>query len=320
MARSATRAAGGGMRSRAVRVWSIKTNTGASGRKTKKSYTVRWTVAGLEKSKTYATRALADNFRSDLMQAQNRGEMFDTESGLPDSMTQVKEAMTWLAFAEAYLSMKWPGAAAKSRTSRVEALVTVTPVLVRDLPGRPDVELLRTALRDYVLPPNMRNAELPAALVPAVGWLRRASLPLTELVEASTVRAGLEALALKLDGKPAAATTARRKRSVFYNALQYAVEVEALDYNPVDKLRVRSQRKKIAQVGDRRVVINQRQALELLTAVSYVGRRGSVGRGERLGAVCACMYFGALRPVEALGLREQDCHLPASCLDCGAER
>ncbi|MBF9135381.1 tyrosine-type recombinase/integrase [Plantactinospora sp. S1510] len=84
-----------------------------------------------------------------------------------------------------------------------------------------------------------------------------------------------------------------------------------MEFNPVDKLRVRSTRKKVAAVIDRRVVVNPRLAEELLTALSYVGRRGRFWRGERLVAFFACMYFGALRPGEALALREQDCHLPA---------
>ncbi|TWJ24223.1 tyrosine-type recombinase/integrase [Micromonospora endolithica] len=37
-----------------------------------------------------------------------------------------------------------------------------------------------------------------------------------------------------------------------------------------------------------------------------------MGRGERLVAFFACLYFAALRPSEALALREQDCHLPAT--------
>ncbi|MFI7228375.1 hypothetical protein ACIBO5_34590 [Nonomuraea angiospora] len=56
-------------------------------------------------------------------------------------------------------------------------------------------------------------------------------------------------------------------------------------------------------------MVNARQAQELLTAVTYVGRRG---RGRRLMALFACMYYAALRPAEAVGLRIQGCHLPAS--------
>ncbi|MFC6018435.1 tyrosine-type recombinase/integrase [Plantactinospora solaniradicis] len=295
------------MKSRAVRVWNIRVNK--SGKK--KTYTVRWIVAGREKSRNFATRALADNFRSDLMQGINRGEAFDPATGLPDSMVEAKEAATWLEFVQKYLDMKWPGAAAKSRASLVDALATVTPALAGDPASRPELADLRRVLIDYVLPPAFRQRDVPPELAPALRWLRRASLPLTEVSQAATVRGALDALALTLDGRPAAATTARRKRSVFYNVLQYAVELEALEFNPVDKLRVRSTRKKVAVVIDRRVVVNPRQAEELLTALSYVGQRGRFRRGERLVAFFACMYFGALRPSEALALREQDCHLPA---------
>jgi hypothetical protein len=123
----------------------------------KRSYTVRWAVAGCEKSKNFTTRALADNYRSDLMQAINRGAAFDADSGLPDSMTTAKDVTTWLEFAESYVTMKWPGAAAKSRNSMIEALATVTPVLVRDLAGRPDIEAQRVALRDWLLLPAVRQ-------------------------------------------------------------------------------------------------------------------------------------------------------------------
>ncbi|XTZ14446.1 tyrosine-type recombinase/integrase [Micromonospora echinospora] len=297
------------MKSRSVRVWDIRVNKGAG---KKKTYTVRWIVGGREKSRNFATRALADNYRSDLMQAINQGEAFDAATGLPDSMVESKAAVSWLEFVQAYLDMKWPDAAAKSRGSMVDALVTVTPVLVRDQAGRPSADELRRVLRDHLLPPALREVEVPAELGSAVRWLRRASLPLTEVAEPATVRAALDALALRLDGRPAAPTTVRRKRSVFYNVLQYSVELEALAFNPVDKIRVRAQRTKIAESIDRRVVVNGRQARELLTAVSYVGERGRVGRGERLVAFFGCLYFAALRPSEALALREQDCHLPAT--------
>ncbi|GAB3816649.1 tyrosine-type recombinase/integrase [Micromonospora zhanjiangensis] len=296
------------MKSRAVRVWDTRVNKGAG---KKKTYTVRWIVAGREKSRNFATRALADNHRSDLMQAINRGEAFDTVSGLPDSMVEAKGAASWLEFVQSYLDMKWPGAAAKSRESMVDALATVTPALVRDQAGRPARDELRRVLLDHVLPPAVRRSEVPAELAPALRWLRRNSLPLNEVGEMAVVRAALDVLAVRLDGRPAAPTTVRRKRSVFYNVLQYAVELEALEFNPVDKIRVRAQRAKVAESVDRRVVVNGRQARELLTAVSYVGERGAVGRGERLVAFFGCLYFAALRPSEALALREQDCHLPA---------
>ena len=229
------------------------------------------------------------------MQAASRGEAFDIDTGLPESMQETADGQSWLEFVEAYAAMKVPGLAAKSRTSMVDALTTVTPVLVRDLAGRPSIETLRVALRDYLLPPSRRHLEQPEEAAVAVRWLRRASLPLTDLVEAATVRMAMDAVGLKLDGTPVAATTMRRKRSVFYNVLQYAVELEALPFNPADKLRVRSRRSKVVTTVDRRVVVNPAQARDLLAAVPGVGSRGRGSGGGRSSPACTSPPSGRLR-------------------------
>jgi hypothetical protein len=52
------------------------------------SYTVRWTVAGREKSRTLARKALAERYRARLIQAADRGEAFDSDTGLPDSLAR----------------------------------------------------------------------------------------------------------------------------------------------------------------------------------------------------------------------------------------
>ena len=64
---------------------------------------------------------------------------------------------------------------------------------------------------------------------------------------------------------------------------------------------------KIAELVDRRVVVNPRQARELLVAVTYVGRPW---RGRHLRAFFACMYVAALRPGEVKALRRDGCYLP----------
>ncbi len=94
--------------------------------------------------------------------------------------------------------------------------------------------------------------------------------------------------------------------------LRYAVEPGELPSSPLDRLSWKPP--KVSEVVDPRVVVNPRQARELLTAVTYVGqyRRGPYARGQRLMAFYACMYFAALRPGEAVALRVQDCYLPAA--------
>ncbi|MEU8381973.1 tyrosine-type recombinase/integrase [Streptosporangium sp. NPDC048865] len=286
-----------------VKFWEIRRNKSSKAA----SYEVRWKVGGREKSKSYRTKALGENFLSDLRQAAKRGEAFDMETGLPESMIQAKEAQNWYAFVLAYIDMKWPHSAAKTRDAMTDALATVVPALTRDIPGKPEVSVLRTALRHYALPPNARDKARPVEIAKALRWLDKASVPLAELQEAKTVRAGLDALALLLNGKAAAANTIRRKRAVFYNALQYAVELEELLANPVTKVRWKPV--KVAETVDPRVVVNPEQVRELLTMVTYVGRRG---RGRRLMALFACMYYAGIRPGEAVALRKQDCRLPAT--------
>jgi integrase len=125
------------------------------------------------------------------------------------------------------------------------------------------------------------------------------------------VELALIAIGLRLDGKAAAATMARRKRAVFYNVLDMAAtgKRRVLARNPLDAVRWKPP--EVADKVDRRVVANPRQARELLTALSYIGGRDR-DRGRRLVAMFACMYYAALRPAEAVNLRKADCELPTT--------
>ena len=128
-----------------------------------------------------------------------------------------------------------------------DALATVTAALVDDRPGQPDVLLVRRALRQYALVPSSRALPRPAEVAAALGWLERASLPLSDLEKPRNVRLAPDALTLRLDGTAAAATTIRRKRSVFHNVLSYAAELEELSANPLD--RVKWKPPKVAEVA-----------------------------------------------------------------------
>ncbi|TYB71296.1 tyrosine-type recombinase/integrase [Nonomuraea sp. PA05] len=287
-------------RSYKVTFWKIKRNTSSK----KPSYVVRWTVEGKENSRTLGGKELAENFLSDLRQAARRGEWFDTETGLPESMLKAQNSRTWLEFARAYMTSRWPHLAAKSRENIVESLVVVTMTLTLDRKGRPDTEILRRAVRKHVFLPEERQPDPDAQIVAALRWLNAASLPMNELKEARHTRAVLEALAVVQDGTKAATTSFRRRRAAFHTALEHAVELGDLDFNPLD--RVKWKPAKLSNVVDRRAVVNPRQARELLTAVTYVGRT----RGPMMAAMFACMYFAGLRPAEAQGLQRKGCVLP----------
>ncbi|MFC9805566.1 tyrosine-type recombinase/integrase [Streptomyces griseoaurantiacus] len=291
------------MKSLDVKVWGVRK------RNTKKSsYDVRWTVAGNVFSEQFRTKGLADHYRSKLLRAAHAGEEFDTATGLPDSMVEKAASMTWYAFALKYLAMKWPHAAPNTRNGINEALTAVTMALLDERPGQPSEELIRRALRNwaFVLPgPDER--ELPTEIANTLHWVAKTSRPLSDLGDAAIGRAVLDSLKLKLDGTAAAAETVRRKRRTLVNALHYAVDLGEFKENPITGIRWK--KPKVAGEVDPRVVANPAQARALLTAVSYVGGYGRA-RGRRLVGLFACMYYGALRPAEAVGLTDADLKLP----------
>lgn len=216
--------------------------------------------------------------------------------------------MTWYAFALKYLSMKCPHAPPNTRNGINEALTALTMALLDERPGRASEELIRKALRNwaFVLPgPNER--ELPSEIANALHWVAKASRPLSDLGDAAIGRAVLDSLKLKLDGTAAAAETVQRKRRTLVNAMHYAVDLGEFEENPITGIHWK--KLKVAGEVDLRVVANPEQVRSLLTAVSYVGGYGRA-RGRRLVGLFACMYYGALRPAEAVGLASADLKLP----------
>ncbi|WP_109002617.1 tyrosine-type recombinase/integrase [Streptomyces rishiriensis] len=291
------------MKSLDVKVWGVRK------RNTKKSsYDVRWIVAGNVFSDQFRTKGLADHYRSKLLRAAHGGEEFDTVTGLPDSMVEKAASTSWYAFALKYLAMKWPHAAPNTRSGINESLTAVTMALLDDRPGRPPEELIRKALRHWAFVlPGPDDRDLPDDVASVLHWVSKAARPLADLGDAALARAVLDSLKLKLDGTAAAAETVRRKRRTLVNALHYAVDLGEFKENPISG--IRWTKPKVAGEVDPRVVANPEQARSLLTAVSYVGGYGRA-RGRRLVGLFACMYYGAFRPAEVVGLTGADLKLP----------
>jgi integrase len=163
--------------------------------------------------------------------------------------------------------------------------------------------VLRRALFAWAFNPATRDQVPPPDIAAALNWAERASLLVSALEETAAVRLALGACARTLAGKPAAGSTQRRKRSVFYNALGYAVEQGHLPSNPIDRIQWTAPA--VAQTVDRRVVVSPAQARNLLAAV-----RDLSDRGQHLETFYGCLYYTALRPSEAVMLRDSDLHLP----------
>jgi len=291
------------MKSHNVRFWEIRPRKIAKG----SSWTVRWTVDGREKSATLAKKAQAERHRSKLMQAADRGEAFDVETGLPDSMVREVSSVTWYQHACAFADVRWPKVAAKGRISLVEGLVAVTPVLVTSHRGAPDAEILRHAMRRWAFNPPRGGSPMPAEIEKALRWLDRSSVPVSALQGARTVTQALDACGRKLDGSAAAPEYYRRRRRIFYASLKYAVREGHLSANPLDGTNEPEWKApEVSSAVDRRRVAGPAQMEELLAAIETVGQT----QGPRLKALFGCMYYGMLRPSEAASLLLDECKLP----------
>jgi integrase len=279
-----------------VKIWDIRVNKG----KRKTTYTVRWVVGGQELQDTFATRKLAESFRAKLTTAAREGEPFEVESGLPLNMAREKARRSWYDHACAFVDMKWPHASPRHRKSIADALATVTPALLSTTRGMPNTKEFRHVLYTWSFNTGARAGKPSEDVARVLRWVETNTVDLADMADPKVIRKALDGLALTQQGKAAAPTTIARKRAVFYGALRYAVELGYFDANPID--RVQWTTPKSTEEIDRRVVVNPSQARELLAAV----RKGA----PTLEAFYACLYYAALRPAEALHLRDTDCKLP----------
>lgn len=289
-----------------VKIWKIEKRAWRS----KTTHRVVWFVAAERFSEKFETVALADSFRSDLVAASRRGEAFDSVDGLPVSMRRNENAMSWYDFACAYVDMKWPRAAAKSRAGVADSLASMAPMMLATDRGRPDAAVLRKALTGWAFNMKRRNDEKPNEIGQALKWLESNTLPVSRLEDVATLRQALDAISLKMDGKQAAAKTVTRKRAVLYNVLEYAVELKLLTANRLSEVKWTAP--KTVRALDKRSVINRRQAEKLIRAVADQKIEGQLRRssGPMLKAFFAVMYYSALRPEEAAMLSKRDLQLP----------
>ncbi|MFI5935763.1 tyrosine-type recombinase/integrase [Actinoplanes sp. NPDC051494] len=287
-----------------VRLWAIREHKGKDRTtgKARSTYRVRWLVAGEEFGETFQTRALAESFRAKLITAQREGVAFDVASGLPEPMARELNSRSWLEHAIAYVDMKWPGSSAHHRKGIAETLTGATMALLSST-GRSPVPdaTLRRALGTYLFVKPRRDAGPPPdGLATAVAWLHKNTVKIAALEEAALVRKVLDALALKLDGTAAGASTVARKRAVFSGTLRHALEEGHLNSHPMKRVKWIAPKKDDAI--DRRQVANPDQADRVLAAVRT--------KWPELAAMYESMYRAGLRPEEALGLLKHQYERP----------
>jgi integrase len=279
-----------------IRIWSIHKYRGKRGT----TYTVKWRAAGNKQQRTFTTLKLAESFRSDLLVAARDGVPFEVATGLPVTMRHERTSLTWFEHARDFVAEKWPHVSPRHRKGIAETMTNVTVALVRTTEGAPPAVDLRRALYRHAFNAPAQRGDVPDEYFTALRWIERASIPLSSLGDATVLRQALSALSTTLDGRAAAPSTVARKRAVFHNALEYAVELEHFESNPLRKVRWRPGRS--MDSVDRRVVVNPSQATNLLRAVRETA--------PAVEGFFACLYFAGLRPAEARNLRLSDCLLP----------
>jgi integrase len=285
-----------------VRFWQIEKR----GRATP-SYRVRWIVDGHQHGKSFVTFPLAESFRAQLKTAANKGEAFDVETGLPQTLARQVLDVSCLSHAREFVAATWKNAAAKSRVSILETLSVALPVLTRELVARPDPHVLRLALRK-ALNQNEHASTPDEDERRALAWLERASLPISALNDAKICDL-LDTLARCLDGTAAAPDYFARRRRVMHRVLAYAVRKKRLDKNPLSKGNLPegwTPPEKPEEAVDPRSVGSPELVATMLVYASYVGRR----QGPRFVAFYGCMFYAMMRPAEVISLTSYGCHLP----------
>ena len=268
------------------------------------TYRVRWKVARKTWKTSFRNAAQADSFRSSLIAVARNGEPFSLTTGRPVSWRREESVLSWYAFTLDYSAAKWPYVSPNHRRGIAEALTDATETMLShdDLPCTR--ERFRHVLRTWAYGERLRSNMAPADdIATVVAWLETGTAPLAELAQPGSgparVRAMLDRLSRKQDGKPAAANTAVRKRIVLNNAMEYACEIGALPANPLKS--VKWTRPRTLTTIDPRVVINPAQARRFFAAVEAHSKRG-----QRMRAFFGCLYYAALRPEEASDLRREN--------------
>jgi hypothetical protein len=88
---------------------------------------VRWKVGARLWKEGFRNAAQADSFRSALLTAARKGELFSLATGRPTAWERAKTDTSWYEFACAYVNVKWKQASAKYRKDIARALTAATP-------------------------------------------------------------------------------------------------------------------------------------------------------------------------------------------------
>ncbi|WP_157407869.1 tyrosine-type recombinase/integrase [Actinomadura atramentaria] len=142
------------------------------------------------------------------------------------------EEASWYELAVSYIDWKWGTVKPTTRRGITEALTKATiAVLPRSGPWPTDVQL-GTALASYVFNRD-RWSQAPDQHAAVIAWIEDHAPPTAALRDPEQLRIVLAHLGRRLDGQPASAAVAARRRSTLFNVFEFAVRERLLPSNPL---------------------------------------------------------------------------------------
>ena len=282
-----------------VRVQAIQDR---SSRGVRSPYVVRWTLGGKTKSKSFSHKQPADRYRSQLITAVAEGQTFDLLTGEPAEWNTPTATVS--EYSHTWIGENWATSQPKSRQKAIENLARFLVIAVdSSCPVQPG-PAARAEIRNWLIAGRENRQSGPAAKCPR--WLRRHSLPFTELTATRCVEL-TKLLFLKDDGQPMAKSTASRQRATVSSFLFDAVNAGVIKSNPWPATkRGRTKNAKATQV-DGMSLPNPTEARATIDALINHSP-GSIAYR----VLASIVYFAGLRPSEARALDVADLTLPAS--------
>ena len=212
---------------RDVRVFSVQKRIGKT-----KPWTVRWRVAGVDRSKSFEHRKAAEPFRTKLAHAADSAEAFDQETCLPLSWSFNDESPPFVEFAADWFESKWLRWANTTRRDYAYALSLATMALI-DKPGRKLLEA-DPALRNTVVVHLREDVFIhkPALTHP---FLLAHSIPISEIT-VSDIERTLDHLSRRADGTLVVTSTMARRRGPLKRVIAAAVRKDFLISDPFAKV------------------------------------------------------------------------------------
>ncbi|MBI4935945.1 MAG: site-specific integrase [Actinobacteria bacterium] len=277
-----------------VSVYEIQDRTS---RGTRRPWIVRWTINGKERSRSFPTKAAADDWRARLLLAARDGLKFDLDSGEPAQWSGSNE--TFFEWAKEWLVRQWPTWAPRSRKSAIEAL---SRAVIHAVPQRaPQAPEGTRAYLSLVLAPDGT-----ATNTAAEAWLRRWSLELARLDKSAAAHVH-RMLGLTDALQPAAASTAARYRSTTHALLHDALELGKLADDPWPAAK---RGRRVREQQSERVDVDLLPSPAQLAQI--IDRIPSHQPGSRAFWMLSQVgWYTGMRPSEALVVRAEDWTLPA---------